>query len=362
MGIDSFRRFGSTSSAILLLAGCAGNASQQIAPGLALPPSFRAHGDMPVPLQSRVERRSWMSPAAKNVKELLYISGAVTNTVYVYDYKTKTLVGELTGFDQPSGQCVDAKGDIWITDWQSFEVSEYAHGGTSPIAVLKMENLQTGCSIDPTTGDLAVSNADGLLDIWKKARGRPKEFASRACPVFWAPGYDNHGNLFVESAESGFGAYVCGLPHGGRSLQVVPFNQTINYGAGAMWDGKYMTFGDQLFNGPYDAQGGPAPLEISGVYRAAENASGGLTLVGAAPGSGSTRLYDSLCGASDVAGFFIVGTKNTPVNVQEGTVLIGSNNSCSKEVDLWAYPAAGTPSVMHPDDDVPSGVSVSIEE
>ena len=58
--------------------------------------------------------RSWMSPAAKRAKKLLYVSDWGTEDVFVYDYKTGTLVGTLTNLESPSGQCVDKKGDVWI--------------------------------------------------------------------------------------------------------------------------------------------------------------------------------------------------------------------------------------------------------
>jgi hypothetical protein len=288
-----------------------------------------------------------MAAEAKSAQRLLYVAGAVTNTVYVYDYKTLLLVGELTGFDQPSGECVDKKGDVWILNWQSTAVVEYAHGGDTPIRTLTAgDNLQTGCSIDPTTGDLAVSTDFGTLDVWKNARGTPRNYASGICPYFWSPGYDNKGNLFIESSSTG-GNIVCELPHGGSSLVIVPFDHLISYPAGAMWDGKYMTFADQSVDGR---------LLTTGVYQATENASGGLTH------AGTTVLTDP-CGDDDVVTPFIVGRKNTPRSNRQGTVVIGSNNSCLTNVDFWAYPVGGNPvHVLHALDNVTFGTVVSVKE
>jgi hypothetical protein len=292
-------------------------------------------------------RHSWMSPAAKSIKKLLYVAGAITNTVYVYDYKTRNLVGELTGFDQPSGECVDKNGDIWITNWQGMTVSEYAHGGSTPIATLNTQTFQTACSVDPTTGNLALGTFYGTLDIWKKARGMPANYASSLCPTLWGPGYDDKGNLFVEAASTGSAIFVCELPHGGSSLQIVAFNQTIHYGADVMWDGKYIALADQSFGG----------FELTaGVYQAKLNASGGLTLMG------STKLADP-CGNSEVIQPFIVGRRNTPNNRRQGNAVTGSNNSCLANVDLWAYPAGGTPRhVINAPDNVTHGSAVSIKE
>lgn len=297
----------------------------------------------------RGTRRSWMLPAAKNIKKLLYVAGAVTNTVYVYDYKTAVLVGELTNssFDQPSGECVDKKGDIWITNWQGLSVVEYAHGGASPIRTLHTETYQTACSVDPTTGNLAVGTFYGTLDVWKHAKGTPTNYGSSECPYIWGPGYDNHGNLFMESETAyPYPIFICELSHGGSSLQIVPQDWTINYGADVMWDGQYITFADQSFEG----------RELSaGVYQATESASG-LALVG------STALGDP-CGSSDVVQPFIVGAKNTPKNDRQGTVVIGSNNSCLTVVDYWGYPSGGNPQrVIDAPDKVTFGSVVSIKE
>jgi len=208
--------------------------------------------------------------------------------------------------------------------------------------------FQTACSIDPTTGNLAVGTFYGALDVWKKARGEPTNYGSAACPYIWGPGYDDHGNLFVEANASASEIFICELPHGGSSLQIVAADWKINYGADVMWDGKYITFADQSFGGQ----------DLSaGVYQATENASG-LTL------AGSTALNDPCgYGRSDVLQPFIVGRKNTPKNDRQGKVVIGSNNSCLKFVDFWAYPAGGNPrTAIQTPDKVVMGSVVSIKE
>ena len=339
-------RFAACAYAAMLLTACGGGVMQQAGPKLPLAPQFALAG-MPGIHAHHVKRRSWMLPDAKNIKKLLYVAGAITNTVYVYDYKTAALIGELTGFDQPSGECVDKKGDIWITNWEGGAVYEYAHGGTSPIRTLQSGTFQTACSIDPTSGNLAVGNFYGELDVWKHAKGTPTNYASNACPYIWGPGYDNQGNLFLEAVTSASPVFICELPHGGTALQIVPINWKISYGADVMWDGKYMTFADQAFGGR--AVG-------AGVYQATESASG-LSL------AGSTALNDPCgYGYSDVVQPFILGRKNTPKNDRQGKVVIGSNNSCLTAVDFWAYPSGGNPkSVIRTPDDVVFGSVVSIK-
>jgi hypothetical protein len=330
------------------LAACGSGAVQPAQANLPLAPGFRAAGPMPAPQARPPVQSSWMSPDAKNIKSLLYVAGAVTGTVYVYDFKTRELVGEIAGFDQPNGECVDANGDIWITDYMGGTVSEYAHGGSTALKTLRAGTLQTACSIDPVTGDLAVGSfSPGEIYVWKKARGTPKIYASSACPSLWGPGYDNRGNLFVEAAITGSAVFICWVPHGGNSLTIIPFNQTVNFGADVMWDGKYITFADQSFGG--------SELQ-AGVYQAKLNASGGLALVG------KTALPDP-CGHSDVIQPFIVGRKNTPNNSVQGFAVTGSNNSCLTNVDIWPYPAGGNPDyIINAPEKVTFGTAVSIKE
>ena len=80
--------------------------------------------------------RSWMDPAygvkgAKKKSELLYVGDDSTNDVFVYDYKSGAQVGQLTGFDGPYGMCVDAKGDVYVANFDNGTTTEYAHGGTT---------------------------------------------------------------------------------------------------------------------------------------------------------------------------------------------------------------------------------------
>jgi hypothetical protein len=78
---------------------------------------------------------SWMEASAKS-GQLLYISDYTASNVTVYRYPAGALVGTLTGFDAPQGECVDSSGNVWITNSGTSQLFEYAHGGTSPIATL----------------------------------------------------------------------------------------------------------------------------------------------------------------------------------------------------------------------------------
>jgi len=270
--------------------------------------------------------KSWMSPDARNIKKLLYVSDLSTNDVYVYNYQTGKAVGTLAGFDEPYGQCVDKKGDVWITNFESASVVEYAHGGAESIKTLRTDGSSDGCSIDPTTGNLAVSSwSPGEILVFKHASGTPIVYTSQICSNMMPPGYDDDGNLYVQADNSG--PYVCELPHGSGSIRgpMALSGFSINFQGSVMWDGRHITLSDQEYNG-YE----------TGIYQATEDASGNLTKVG------QTALTDDCNGdEADVFQPFIVGTKNTPSNKTLGKVVVGGNLSCTNRFDYWTYPAGG---------------------
>lgn len=276
------------------------------------------------------------------------LSDAVDNVVDEY---TATLV-TLPGFSEPYGECVDANGATWITNFSGQFAVKYARGGTQPIATLKTNGYSIGCSISPK-GDLAVANfsspsGTGNIQIFKNASGTPTTYENQAALYLWPPGYDNKGNLFVE-AETADGVVVAELPTGEASLGVpTPQPAMIYYPGSVMWDGKYITLTDQ------DAGGNPSSPATT-IYQIGQKGST-LSVVG------STPLLDNCNGKQvDVVQPFIAGRKNTPVNKKQGGVVIGGNLSCANRVDAWKYPAGGQPiAVANPAPPYAYGQAVSV--
>ncbi len=278
---------------------------------------------------------SWMLPEAKH-EDLLYVSKDSSTGLYVevYAYKTQRLVGTLTGVESPWGQCVDAAGDVWITNWAgSGGVVEYAHGGSTPIKTLATASLALGCSVSPN-GDLVVmseGNSDtlSLLEVFKNASGTPTTYQSSECAAMGQPGYDGNGNLYVEGKQFissySFQVNVCELPAGGKNLRKVSFDHPLGLGP-VMWDGKHITISGVASGHSY-------------IFRAREGPSGDLTTVG------STHLLDDGCanGFTAAQQIFIVGKANTPVNHTLATAVVGGNTwfGCQTRFDAWHYPAGG---------------------
>jgi hypothetical protein len=102
-----------------------------------------------------------------------------------------------------------------------------------------------------------------------------------------------------------------------------------------MWDGKYIALGDQEAGGTFS----------TGLYRATLK---GSTL---SPVGSEVTLTDTCSNEYvDIISPFIVGKKNTPVNDQQGKVVIGTNQwttqgkqSCPHGIEFWHYPQGGNP-------------------
>ncbi|MGB8909781.1 MAG: hypothetical protein WCC84_13645 [Candidatus Cybelea sp.] len=297
----------------------------------------------PERVQHSRHRKSWMSPDAKTIKKLLYTSDG-GDEVYVFNYKTEALVGMLAGYGQFSqGQCVDKLGNVWFTELGIFSGTgsavEYAHGGSSPLKTLNTEGYGVGCSIDPTSGDLAVANSSNAvygppdIVVFKNASGTPKTYYNYYCGAPTRPGYDQNGNLYVEG-HVGYAlpSTVCEIPHGGKALRPVNVNVSIPIPEGVMWDGKYITLAGII--------GSPSRTAI---FQMVEDESGNLKKVG------KTVLTDTCNGIrAEVEQPFIVGNENTPANRRQGSAVVGDNMACLSTFDYWDYPAGSNPADTFP--------------
>lgn len=203
--------------------------------------------------------QSWMSPIAKR-SPLLYVSVWNTGVVYVYSYPKGKLLGKLVGIlDAPAGMCSDGEGNVWITNFHGESLTEYAHGGTKPIATLSDPGTDpNGCSVDPTTGNLAVTgflksingpSQPGAFEIYKKAKGSPKVYSVPFAVTSFCS-YDDKGNLFVDG--QGWGQEprfaLSELRKGKTSAETIALNQSL-YAPGAVQRyGQNLSVGDAATN------------------------------------------------------------------------------------------------------------------
>ena len=306
----------------VILSGCGGTQSLSGAPGRPSQLASAVHPD---------REQNWMLPEAKKLKQLLYVSVGTANDVYVYDYKTGEQVGLLTGFDQPQGQCVDAVGNVWITNFGDPSTSgyavEYAHGGITVLSKLSVGGPSMGCSIDPTSGNLAVATAWGgngaELVVFKNASGVPAVSTDPFCDSMNSPAYDDKGLLYVEgygcTDGSGCGQHVCTLQNGLMTTDV-----NIHDGGGMMWDGKYITLSDTVnkYHRGKIHQG-------TVIYQMAEDSHGNLTRVGETVLSCHGRIRQPSSPPLEEQPF-IVGSMNTPITKRQGNVVVFANKLCRK--------------------------------
>jgi hypothetical protein len=316
---------------VAMLVSCSGGGEQS-----PLSP-FRQNQQSAKPMHPD-RSRSWMSPDVKGA-DLLYISDAESGDLYVYSYPQAKLKGTLTGLSAPEGECVDKAGDVFVANTGAMETLEYAHGGTTPIATLSDSGYYpVGCSVDPATGNLAVTNlcmeyagqcvGDGNVLIYKGATGNPKSYADPSVAEYFFCGYDNKGNLYVDGlTSSDFAFALAELPQRRSSFTNIALNVSIYQPGGVQWDGKYIAVGNEdLYNNIiYD-------FRISGTQ-------GKLARPGGTPLDGGTLVVQ----------FWI-----------QGKTVIGPNHGGSGSVMFWKYPAGGSPTKVLNAFSTPVGSTVSI--
>jgi hypothetical protein len=276
--------------------------------------------------------QSWMQSKAAPAKALLYIADGATDDVFVYDYKTSQLVGTLHGMKQPYGMCVDAQGSVWITDLSAGAVVKYPHGKIVQAKRFATDGRAVGCSVDPTSGNLAVANvttSSGGGSIRVFSSSGHTDYANPQCYTLEQPGYDSQGNLYVEAYSPSNAVVVCELPHGGNALQPIAVDRELTGAGSAMWDGKYITLTEESYQGN----------SSTAIHQMVATTSGGLQTVG------TTVLTDPCHNSIDIWQPFIVGSKNTPVNTQQGDAVVAFDTSCQarERSKMWAYPASGAP-------------------
>lgn len=286
---------------VALLVGCGGSQLPIGAPGtMPQAPASAAHAE---------RGTSWMAADAAS-QDLLYVAN--TRTVAVYAYPGGKLEGVLRHFYIATGTCVDKSGNVFVADVGYGKIFEYAHGRTKRLATLQGPSLDpAGCSIDPTTGDLAVSSlgsGSGTVAVFKNARGKPTVYGDSAFYQFYFCSYDNSGNLFADGlTDPGSGNFgLVELPKGKSKLTNITIAQYISFPGGVEWDGQYLAIGDQ---------------NSHVIYRVSVQGSQGTTVGTVQMGSGAEYVQQ----------FWI-----------QGTTLIAPNEyPLHSDVLFFDYPAGG---------------------
>lgn len=304
------------------VAGCAGMQSATAPPLQSGPANVQAPSHV----------RSWMDPGAKS-GDLLYVANA-NHTVTIYSYPKGKLVGTLSGFETPYGLCTDKSQNVYITDYSAQDITVFAHGGTKPVRTIKDSvYLPQGCSIDPTTGNLALANYEtfwdypGNLSIFHKAKGYPQIFQVYEFYYYYFAGYDGSGNAYVDGLFSieGENFQFAQLRKRGHNLKQMRLPANIGVPGSIVWDGTYLAVGDQT---------APNIYEFS-----------------IAKGTATLQNTTALSGAGQIVGFTI-----------DGATLVAANQTNSgSSVLFYNYPAGGSPTLTITNGvDFPRDVVVSL--
>lgn len=192
-----------------------------------------------------------MHPDAQ-AQDLLYISDLGANDVAVYTYPKAALVGKLTGFGSVAGLCSNKSGDVFVVD-EAGPVDVYAHGGSNPIRQLDTSGAPYGCSVNPVSGDLALTQLSayehGAIAVYPKAKGNPRIYKDKNIDATWFCGFDNSGNLFADAWDRYGNVILVELAKGGKTFKKFKLGKNFDKAGGVQWDGKYVAvgnFGDGL--------------------------------------------------------------------------------------------------------------------
>jgi hypothetical protein len=263
-------------------------------------------------LMTRSMLRTDMRSASSSGTDLLYAAD-ISGLIYVFTYPQGNPVGVLQEFPLPGTLCSDDQGNIFVPIGD--QILEYAHGGSQPIATLQdvAGAKAYGCSVDSTTGNLAVANIQvgdnsGDVAVFQKAQGSPTIYSDQNIlrPLFC--GYDNKGNLFVD----GLGAsHFAELPFGSSTFTDLSVRTNDSFGQ-VQWDGKYITL---------------ATRNAGTIYRL--KISGSTTKV-----ISKTRLKG-------------LGFRSNSQSWIEGDAIIATpgTKTYNDKVGIWSYPAGGNPAL-----------------
>jgi hypothetical protein len=182
-----------------------------------------------------------------------------------------------------------------------------------PIRTLPDGDIPLGCSVDPTTGNLAVTNEGsgaGEVAIFPNAKEPAQWYRDPEIGTYGLCGYDDQGNLFLDG--TGSANVFAELPEGSGTFANFTLNRKFDAFGSVQWDGKYITLSNPSAGEVYRLKLSQSSLKVAS----------------------TTHIH----------GWQNAYSGHWPY-VQtwlQGKTFIGQSSTLL-EVGLWPYPAGGTP-------------------
>ncbi len=215
-----------------LLASCSGN--DGISSSKALP----AAPTIVIPSRAGDANAARTEPQTRGA--LLYVSEPYANAVAIYTYPQLQPAGQLTGIPDPEGLCVNRRtGDVWVVSgFPSAQFTEFRHGGAKPIHKIKFGSMDytQSCAVDPTTGDLAVTDnlAHGLRGAIIVFGAKDKTYRDPSLEYYAFVSYDDSGDLLVDGPSFHTPTEIAELRPGKSHFHNLPLVGTRMYHPGGL--------------------------------------------------------------------------------------------------------------------------------
>jgi len=294
-----------------LPAGCGGSQPPIGAPGATsygAPRHIAAH---PAPATAK---DAWSG-------DLLYV--ATGGDVYILSYPSGKVVGRL-GVEYADNLCSDKAGDVFVVQGAYETVLEYSHRGKL-LQTLQTYDVPQSCSVDPTTGNLAVPTVDySCVYIYPNARPPAQSVCNDPFVIVGLCAYDSHGNLFLDGAAGGgphhsYVPYLAELPKGSAKFRNYPLSQPQfqyqDYDS-VNWDGTHITLSNP---------------STHSIYR--------MHVARKAKIVGTTHVHGWVGG-------FCCNAGGTQTWLKDGSFIAQWHSN--PQLAIWSYPAGGKPTKVLP--------------
>lgn len=200
-----------------------------------------------IPAGRRPLAHSWMRKPPKATTGTIWATDLEYGSVDMIAFPSGTLIGQVSGFEYPYGDCSDKAGNVYVADFDLEEGFEIQAGTTKVINSWPTGGESIGCSVS-NAGDVAFTN---FYPGGVKIVAGPDGGASYPGPGYdWPAGYDLHGNLFVECNY----AAPCSNPSfaellaGSSSWIFLNLKTAVNFPAAVQWMDKHLGVADQNLN------------------------------------------------------------------------------------------------------------------